>query len=163
MKKSRVLILLIGCIWSLLLPGRSLGATAALGVSATIPSWGYCGFQSNSATLDFGNLDPANPTDVNANATLSFRCLGWPTVTFYISHDSGLHGAGPNALRLANTTLSGAYIPYSISLTPTSGTIPTPIISAVQTLTISGTIHGADYQTAYPGTYSDTVVLTIVP
>ena len=158
------LFILAFCIWLGPLEGWSQGATtASVGVSATIPSWGYCWFQSASATLPFGNLDPTHPTTVSAQANLSFRCIGYPTVTFYISHDSGLHGSNPNALRLQNSASSTSYIPYTLALNPTSATISSAIISPVQTLTVTGSIAGADYRTAPAGTYADTVVMTIVP
>lgn len=138
-------------------------ASADLGVSATIPSWGFCNFRSAGYNLDFASLDPANPVDVQAQADLQFRCLGWPTVTYYISHDSGQHGSGPNSLRMKHLALD-EYLPYALSLNPVSGTIPTPfLISAWQTLQVTGTIFGSDYQTAAAGQYVDSVVLTIVP
>jgi hypothetical protein len=45
-------------------------------------------------------------------------------------------------------------------LTPTTGSVPR---NTNQTLTISGMVLGTDYQNALMGSYSDTVVLTILP
>lgn len=80
--------------------------------------------------------------------------------TFFISDDDGLHKTGPNANRMRHTTLVTEYIPYTFSLNPTSGTVPK---NEVQTLTISGTVNGINYQDAVTGNYSDTVVITLEP
>jgi len=160
------LTLITGILLLLLGVGASVaraGGSADLTVSATIPSWGLCVFRSNPNALDFGALDPANPLDVSAQTDIDFRCLGWPSVTYYISHDNGQYGSGPGNLRMKHLT-SNVYLPYDISLNPVSGTIPTPFfLSAWQTLQVTGKILGTDYQTAFAGQYADTVVLTIVP
>ena len=160
-------IVLLTCMLFLLLavgPPRIWAAGSAdLSVSATIPSWGFCAFRSNAYTLDFGTLDPASSADVTSQTDVQFRCLGWPSVTYYISHDGGLYGSGPGALRMKHQS-SNSYLPYSLSLSQNSGTIPTPFfVSAWQTLQVTGSILGSDYQSAYAGQYADTVVLTIVP
>jgi spore coat protein U-like protein len=53
------------------------------------------------------------------------------------------------------------FIPYSLSLSPTTGTGSGPATPI--TLTIDGSILNADYVNALAGNYSDTVVLTITP
>lgn len=148
----------------LLLPGGTGSSKAAeLGLAATIPSWGFCSFNNDPYSLDFGSLNPANPVDVTHQINATFRCFGWPSVTFYIGHDAGLHGGDPNSLQMKHATLN-EYLHYKISLTPSSGTLPTPFFSSGwRNLTVTGTIKGTDYASAVAGSYSDTVVLTITP
>lgn len=90
-----------------------------------------------------------------------FRCSSSDKfVTFFISDDDGLYETGPDQNRMRHTITPTEYLPYSLTLSPTSGTIPK---NDDQTLTITGTVRGADYQDALAGNYSDTVTLTISP
>lgn len=133
--------------------------TNTLTVTATVVSDNDCRFRSNSA-LNFGNLDPANPVDRTVTTSITFRCRGRDRdVTFFISDDDGLYETGPDANRMKHATLN-EYLPYSFTLNPTSGTIPR---RTDQTLNITGTVLGADYQNASMGSYSDIVTITIVP
>lgn len=130
-------------------------------ISAAVLSKSNCRFIAASAALNFGSLDPANSSDAIINSTITFRCGGSaPNATFFISQDDGLHETGPGANRMQNTTVTTEYLPYTITLNPFSNTVPKNV---VQTLTISGSIHASDYQNAYIGSYSDTVVISITP
>jgi hypothetical protein len=53
-----------------------------------------------------------------------------------------------------------AFLPYTLTLSSTFGSAPKNV---AQTLTLTGKVRGVDYQTAVPGSYTDTVTLTIVP
>jgi len=133
---------------------------ATISVSATVLSNNNCKFSTANATLNFGTLDPANTTDVTATATISVRCGGKePTATFFIADDDGLYETGPNQNRMRHTTLA-EYLPYSFSVSPQSATVPKNVNTPI---TISGTIKASDYQNAYVGSYTDTVVLTLTP
>ena len=130
--------------------------TAALAVSATVLSKSNCKFSTVTGTLPFGNIDSGGTADVSAAASLTFRCNGSaPIATYLISDDDGL-----NANRMAHTTLAGTFLPYQLSYTPTTGSVPRgdPV-----TLSISGTVLSSDYRVAVAGAYSDTVVLSILP
>lgn len=83
-----------------------------------------------------------------------------PIATFLINDDDGLYETGPNANRMRHVTLGAEYIPYSFILNPRTGNAPK---NTLQTLTISGTVNGVDYQNAATGNYSDTVVITLEP
>jgi hypothetical protein len=61
---------------------------------------------------------------------------------------------------MRHTTITTEYLPYSLTLNPTSGTVPK---NTDQTLTITGKVKGVDYQDALAGSYSDTVVISIAP
>jgi spore coat protein U-like protein len=134
-----------------------------ISVTATIiSSKGNCTFTSKTAALNFGSLDPANPVDKSVNTTIIYRCQaqGNSLITFAITDNDGLYETGPDAPRMRHTTQLTEYIPYGLTLNPTSGTVP-----KVQEfpLTITGTVRGVDYQNAAMGNYSDTVVVSIAP
>lgn len=120
----------------------------SLTVSAAILSNNNCAFDTKSSTLDFGTL-------LTKSITIDFTCRGKDQdVSYLISSNDGLHGA-----RLKHTTLN-EYLPYTLSLSPTSGTTKK---NTTLPLTITGEIFEADYLNAFAGSYSDTVVLTITP
>lgn len=130
-------------------------------VSAVILSASNCRFRTGSTALDFGLLDPANPVDVTAGATIGFRCNGGPrNVTFAITRDDGLYGSGPGSPRMRHNVLATEFLPYGLALSPVSGTVPR---NTNQILTITGTVLGASYGSAASGAYSDTVTLSILP
>jgi len=146
----------------IMMPELALGAGSGnMAISATVLSKNQCKFNTAAATLNFGNLDPSNPVDVTASATFVFKCVGSDDpATFAMIDDDGLYETGPNANRMRHATDGAAYLPYGISLNPTSGSIPRNVN---QNLTVTGTITGANYQTAIAGSYSDTVVISIAP
>lgn len=163
MRKFTVLIVSLSLSFLMFaLAGVSRGAdSGALAVSAVILSKSSCKFNSSAATLDFGNLDPVNAALVTASTTLPFVCHGSaPTATFQITDDDGLNETGLNANRLQHQSVSTAYIPYQLSYSPATASVPK---NAAQTLTITGQIQASAYQTAIAGVYQDTVVLTIQP
>ena len=131
-------------------------------VTATVISGGNCTFRSRTAALDFGSLDPASPIDKSVSTTIIYRCQasGNSLITFAITDDNGLYETGPNTLRMRHTTQLTEYIPYGLTLNPTSGTVPK---TKEFPLTITGTVRGVDYQDAAMGNYSDTVVVSIAP
>ena len=141
----------------------SIGYSAdsnSLSVTATVISRGYCRFNTTTSALNFGNLDPSSPIDLNTNTSISFQCFGFLTpVTYYID-DNGLNDTG-NVHRMKHTRVT-EYLPYSLTLNPRSSTIPWyPWV--VHPVTITGTVRGVDYQDARVGNYQDTVTISIVP
>jgi spore coat protein U-like protein len=142
------------------------GDSNSVSVTATVVSRGTCWFTTETSALNFGNLDPSNPVDVNASTSVIFRCwrglIVWFPVTFFIADDDGLYETGTNANRMRHSTDTTEFLPYSFSLGPTSGTVTgNPTLN--RTLSISGTVRGVDYQDAAMGNYSDTVVVSIEP
>ena len=130
-------------------------------VTATVLSRSQCRFNSNTAALNFANLDPANPVDRTVNTSITFRCGGSaPNATFFVTDDDGQHEVGSGRNRMRHTTTFTEYLPYSLALSPTSGTVPK---NTDQTVTVTGTVRGVDYQNAATGNYSDSVVITIEP
>ena len=136
-------------------------SSASINVSSVVLSKSICKFSSASAALAFGTLDPGNPVDVTVSTTIGFRCMGSaPMATYMITDDDGLHETSPDRNRMQNASLPTEYLPYDMTLSPTTATIAK---NAPQILTVIGTVLGVDYQGAYAGNYADTVVLTIVP
>ena len=151
------LLLLATIASSISFAAASINFTA----SAVVLSKNQCRFLSNNFTLDFGNLDPTSGATVNASATVNFRCQGSdPVASYSISDDDGLHETGPNANRMQHAINAAEYIPYSLTMSPLSGSAPKNV---PQTLTVDGTINGPDYATALIGAYADTVVISILP
>ena len=145
--------------WAIIATTVQAANTAAMSVSATVLSKSNCKFPNGSITLPFGTIDPSGTANAVASSTTTFTCSGSAaTATFLITQDGGLHNASGN--RLQHATVPGAFLPYSISLSPTTGTVPKNL---AQTLTITGTILPGDYQQAIAGNYADTVTMTIAP
>jgi len=151
-------LILVSIFWA----GLSNAAeTGLMTVTASVLSKSQCKFNSKSSTLNFGSLDPVNPVDKTVNATITFRCGGSAAnATFLISDDDGLYEPGSDANRMRHATNTTEYLPYTLTLNPASGTVPK---NTDQTLTISGTVRGSDYQDAIAGDFSDSVVISISP
>lgn len=123
--------------------------TANLQVTATvIPTCTMTG-----GTLAFGNLDPTNPAIKTADSSgVTITCTtGTP---YTLGGDAGDNNVGTQK-RLAFGT---NYIPYSVTI-PAGGSGT----AVAQTVTIAGTIAADAYTSAPPGTYSDTIELTVTP
>lgn len=144
----------------------SLVYAETLTVSLVVLSKGQCRLTNNSATLDFGSLNPLNSQDVTVDTgdQLSFSCNGNgnENVTFSISIINSLHGTAA-APRMQHE--GGAdYIPYELRISPTFGSTPPrrgqmPPVPLV----VTGTILSSNYQFAPVGYYEDTVTLSISP
>jgi hypothetical protein len=133
----------------------------SVSVSAVILSNSICRFDNPPTALNFGTLDPANSSDVTVITTTQFRCAGnAPIAAYAITDDDGLYETAANANRMQHATNPAAYLPYTFSYNPVSGTTPKNVWT---TLTITGTVTAVAYQPALVGAYTDTVVLSIVP
>lgn len=133
----------------------------SLSVTATVLSKSNCRFTTTTGALNFGGIDSGGAADISATTSLSFRCNGSEAIaTFLISDDDGLNETAIDAYRMGHTTLAGNFLPYQMSYTPTSSSVPR---GAVQTLAITGTVRSSDYRVAVAGAYSDTVILSILP
>jgi spore coat protein U-like protein len=130
------------------------GGTATLTVQATVA--GNCKFNTASATMNFGTLDPANATDASGAASLQFWCT--KSATYSITDDGGANKSGTQRrMKDAGTN----YVNYSIGAYTATGTgngKGSPI-----TLNLTGAVLNADYVNAAAGAYSDTVTFTITP
>ncbi|PLX87872.1 MAG: hypothetical protein C0619_13855 [Desulfuromonas sp.] len=135
--------------------------TVSLGVSVTVTSKNQCKFNTKNAALAFGDIDTFDSVDVQATASLRFICIGKDNpATFLITQDDGLYESGLNAPNMIHTVQAGVFLPYELSLSPLSGSVPK---NAEQTLTVTGTVRSANYRSAMIGDYSDTVTISIFP
>ncbi len=136
------------------------GDTGTLAVTATVLSKSVCKFDTKTATLDFGPLDPAVAADVNATASVGFVCRGSaPVAAFLFTDDNGQNPSGPGARRMRHAA-APEFLPYGIAFSPASGTVPKNVH---RTLTISGTVRWTDFRGSMAGPYADSVVVSILP
>lgn len=153
-----LLLFVLGSAFSL--PVRTAEAET-LNVSATVISKNVCLILAGATTLNFGAIDPAGTADITRTATMRFMCFGSsPMATFAFSSNDGMYETGPGANRMRNNVVTTEFLPYNISLSPQSGTVPR---WSLQTLTITGTVTSPNYRSAYVGNYRDTVVISINP
>jgi hypothetical protein len=134
----------------------------SLAVTATVISKGVCKFQTSSATLNFGTINPASTATATASTTIQVRCTGAgsnSTVTYSLAAGNGLYPLGAGLRQMRNTTTTTEFMAYSLTVPP-GATIPKNTITNV---TISGSVAPAAFQNAAAGGYSDTVVLTLDP
>jgi hypothetical protein len=157
---AAALLLLFSAIAAILPVTEAVGANT-LTVGAVVLSDNNCTFRSGAATLAFGLIDPGGTTDITRTTTMRFRCGGRDNpATFDFTTDSGRYETGPGAYRMRNTAVTTEYLPYTLSLSPSSGTVPRRVD---QTLTITGTVTSPNYRSAYVGNYSDRVIISIDP
>lgn len=154
----KTLILILAAL--VLLSATVEAASSIITVTATVLSQNQCNFRTANAALNFGTIDPATSSDVSASASVVVRCVGHdPIATFFITDDDGLYESGPNQHRMMHSSMA-EYLPYEFSLSPESASIPK---NTDFTVTINGIIRASAHQNAWPGSYTDTVVLSIMP
>lgn len=141
-------------------PARG-GDFLTLQASLTVLSANNCRFRTNAATLAFGNVSTAATGDALASGVIEIRCLAaTPMATFFLSDNDGANPAPGNVHRMVRTAPSTAYLPYEFGYSPVTDTIPrltwTPI-------NLTGRIPQAALAAALPGSYTDTVTLTLLP
>jgi spore coat protein U-like protein len=139
------------------------GDTNVLSVSGTVISKHNCMFTTANSSLNFGVLNPANTANAVASTDIGFRCNGNPnkTLAYSIDHNGGLNfGVGAPGPKMERQTAPADLLPYSLTLSPANGT---GLSNTNYTLTVSGVVQAIHYQNARPGSYLDTVVLSITP
>lgn len=137
-------------------------STANLTVSATV--LGIC--TASAALLDFGNYSPADASPLDQSTSVSVTCSNGVTYTVSLNAGSGT-GATVAARTMtsgANSLAYGLYTTAGRTTTLGDGTLSTATLSgtgngAAQPITVYGRIPIAQY--APPGSYSDTVTVTL--
>lgn len=137
-------------------------SSTVIDVQAVVLSTSNCRFRPpRSATVDFGTLNPLTGGDVTIITSLTIRCGGSaPLATFSITDDDGLNETGPDANRMQHSVVLTEFMPYTLTLSPTSATIPK---NTDQIITITADLLIADYQNAIAGLFIDTVTVNILP
>lgn len=134
--------------------------TGSLTLSATVLSKNVCRFNSTATALNFGNIDPTSAAPVTVTLSLVYRCNGSDAVaTWAVSSDDGLNELAAGQPRMRHTTSPANYLAYSLTF-PASGSAPRNVN---QSMTVTGTVFPASFSTAIAGSYSDTLVLSILP
>lgn len=134
--------------------------TGSLTLSATVLSRNVCRFNSTATALNFGVIDPTSTAPVTATLSLVYRCNGSDAVaTWTVSSDDGLNETGAGQPRMQHTTTPGNFLAYSLGF-PGAGSAPRNVNQA---MTVTGTVFPASFSTAIAGSYSDTLVLSILP
>lgn len=152
---KRIQIVLVAAI--LAMAGSALAADSnTLTVSASVT--GTCKFSSATSTLGFGALDPSLGTNVTGSTTTNFWCTKG-VATDAITAGNGLNFA--SGKRQMKDSVSSDVIPYTLTLTKDGNANTGP--ASPRTLTIDGGVLGTDYTSKSAGSYSDTVVLNILP
>jgi hypothetical protein len=140
----------------LLIPGAAHGisATGQLQAAATILGNGKCSFVTPGPyTIDFAPaLNPFSAIDRSASVAFSVKCTGLGNGSSAVIVDR----VGANQLYLSKGPDT---IPYSLNL-PTSAPVTNnnPV-----TVTLTATILGTAYQSAPTGSYSDTIIINVIP
>ncbi len=135
-------------------PAAFAAGSSPLNVAVNVV--GNCRFNTASATMNFGVLDPANATNATATAALQFWCT--KNAAYTITDNRGANRSGAQRrMRDAGSN----FINYSIAPYAASGT-GTGKATAI-TLNLNGTINNADYVNAAAGAYADVVTFTVNP
>jgi hypothetical protein len=156
---ARKLIALLACAAAC---AAQAAGSGSLTVTAVVLSKSNCRFSgTTTATLNFNNISPAATTDAVATSSLVIRCGGSAAnATFAISAGDGLFASGAGAPRMRHLATTTEFLPYTITLTPSSATIPK---NTDQTIAITGRITPAQVAAAIAGTFADLVAITLAP
>jgi spore coat protein U-like protein len=150
---------------ALLLAGCGAGTSFAA-ATCTITSTGPA----------FGNYDPFNATATTANGSVLATCTwtggGATTLNLVASYSAGNSGSYPNRYMLSGTERLNYNIYFDSTYTSirgngtagtVSGSATITVSNAVRTATATGTLFGMipARQNIRPGSYTDTIVITL--
>ncbi len=140
-------------------PGRAATATASLAVQVEV----LAGCEISGATLDFGNYQSGQTTDLVSNTTLALRNCTVDTVV--VELDGGQTG-DTRARRL--TGPGGATLSYQLYKGPSLGNMfgdngAGRTIDMTNRTSLNVPVHGRirGGQSVPPGTYTDTINVTL--
>lgn len=132
------------------LPAAFAAVVLALSIGAPARAQS-CSYNPNQpGTASFGTIDPTQNTPRTFTITINYKCTGAANATFTIT---GANDAGPGVYRLQNTAQSTQFMSYSITTANEPGT----------KITLNGLLVAANYQNAWPGTYTDTLSVVVFP
>jgi len=136
--------------------------SGTLSVSAVVLSKSVCRITgATTMTLAFGAIDAASTANATASITNTIRCLGSDSMaTYSIVAGNGQNPLGAGNRRMRHATIPTELLSYSLSITPSSASIPK---GSTQVITITGTITPPQFQDVRVGGYSDTVEITLNP
>jgi len=139
--------------------GPALADTANVDVTANIK--GVCRIESIQS-VDFGDLEQGTTAaDKNAPGSVNYWCT--KGVAYTITLGPGANPAGTTRqMKGQATTNATELLAYQlVAQSPVAGTGRGP--QTPETLTLQGTVRGADYNVLSVGGFKDTVVITVTP
>lgn len=140
--------------------GSHAAGSATLQVSAAVLSKSQCKFAAGAAPVAaFGTINQASSTNLTAAASLVLSCNGSATTAVYaVSAGNGANFSGGS--RQMKEAASSNFLPYTLTLTPTSGSVNK---GATTTVSITATMVPSSFSNAPAGAYSDAVSITLSP
>lgn len=151
MKPSRKLM--VAACAALMMSGAQAADNHTINVSATVAA--QCRFNAASTDVLF-NLDPASLAIATQSASILYRCTKGTTPAFTFSSASTSSGAGGNLVNGAEL------IPYTyVTSAPVDGTGLGPMHD--KTLTVDVSVSQINAANVTPGTYTDTIAITLNP
>lgn len=139
--------------------GAAHAVSGTLAISAVVLSKNSCTFRGATPALEFV-IDAAASTAKTATISWTLRCMGSSAVASWaMSADGGMHADIGGMRQMEHATDTSEHLAYTLSV-PASGIANKGEDTA---FTISGSIDPAAFQNALPGTYSDTVTITLTP
>lgn len=142
--------------------GSAAADAMNMSVGATVLSQSNCRFRNvASLLLNFGAINPASGSNAVASTSFTIRCSGNANpATYTVSGGNGLYASGPGSRRMRHGTTLTEFLPYALSFSPASATIPKNVD---QVITATGTIQPFQFANAAQGSYADTVLVTVSP
>lgn len=134
----------------------------SLSVGAVVMSKSNCRFDIVNLVLDFSTIDATSTSNATASTGGTVTCNGGKasTVTLGLSLGNGTHSTGPGARRMRHTTELTEFLPYALSISPTSATIAR---NGTLAFTVDGAILPSQFQNVMAGNYIDTVTISVAP
>lgn len=145
-----------------LLAPEAQAETTGFNVGALVVSKSNCKFNVTNLVLDFGTIDPTSSATATAAVNSSVTCNGGQanTVTLGFTLGAGSFDSSPGVRRMRHATVLTEFLPYGLSVTPTSATIGK---NGTLAFTVNGTILASQFQNVMAGNYTDTVTITVSP
>lgn len=144
------------------------GCTTASGATASPPAFTVQITLANDCAVTAQNIDfgPNGLLNANIDQTGQVRVTCTPTVPYSVSLSLGNTGTSPTARKMVNGAQSITYGLYQDSnrTVPWGNTIPTNTVARTGDGTAQGiTVYGRvpPQATPSPGTYSDTIIVTV--
>ncbi|HET8745745.1 MAG TPA: spore coat protein U domain-containing protein [Ramlibacter sp.] len=135
--------------------------SGTLTVSATVVSKNECKFSTKSLVLDFQSINPVANTPKIATAVATITCHGnADPAVFYIDADKGKNQSTSGARQMRGVTATTEVLPYTLSWNPANGEVTKNLAFSV---TFTGSVAPLDFKQVPPGSYSDTVQITVTP
>jgi spore coat protein U-like protein len=134
----------------------------SLTVMATVVSKSNCKFDINTLALDFSSISSGSTVDATAQTPGRITCNGGQSanVSLAFTIGDGTFPSGAGARRMRHATVPTEYLPYSVSIVPSSAIIPK---NSSLDFTVHGRITPAQFQNVLAGSYADLVVITVTP